>query len=150
MNQLLSRIKEIFPHFNERAITEVEFWRAAKKEKVIVRSVPLMVDGYYQRYHGRHYILINEKLNGLTWLFTALHEFCHYLFHEPCDIDNYVLYRRGARVPDGRERQADAFAMIALFPINELKEVELACSFPDEWMISVINDRKQIFDQFGL
>jgi Zn-dependent peptidase ImmA (M78 family) len=145
MNQLLPRIREAFPHFNERAVTEEDFWRAAKREKIIVRSMPLVVDGYYQRKNGRHFILINRNLTGVAWLFAALHEFCHYLFHEPCGGDNYVLYRNGRPHQDSRERQADAFALIALIPATELKQARLAHAYPDEWAEKVLAEREKIY-----
>jgi Zn-dependent peptidase ImmA (M78 family) len=120
----LTKIRQLFPNFNERAISEHEFWRAAKKEKIIVRSMPLHVDGYYQQKNGKHYILINSGLQGPKWLHTALHEFCHYLFDAP-GANSQALYRKQCGdAEDPRERFADAFALICILPFSELLELQ--------------------------
>lgn len=128
----LPRILEVFPKFNVEAIGEIDFWRACKKEKFIVRELPLLVNGYYERRGGRDYILINAGLRGDDWLFTALHEFSHALLDVPYGGANFTLYHVKGAIPhwDRRERFADDFATIALIPLPELidlLETEIQC-----------------------
>lgn len=131
MHGNLSRILETFPNFNLKPITENDFWRACKKRKVIVIQLPLLVNGYYERRRDKDYILINDRLTGLPWLHTALHEFCHVMLDEPLYADQYTLYKRlGMASTDPRERFADAFALIGLIPMHDLVEMleeESAC-----------------------
>lgn len=117
----LARIRQVLPHFNKKIHTEEDFWRVAKRHKIIVREMPMEVDGYHQRKRGRYYILINRDLRGIKWLHTAFHELCHFLLDVPVDADNYVMYRRRlGDDSDPRERFADAFATICIMPWDEL------------------------------
>ncbi len=141
-NLSLARIKAVFPHFNERPITEDDFWRAAKREKIIVREIPLAVDGYYQPKRGRHYILINSELTGVKWLHTALHEFCHYLFDVPGVPENHVMYRRPCGdASDPREMFADAFALVGLLPFPDLVRLQGEDLSDNAWLTQIVRDR---------
>lgn len=146
----LARIKQIFPTFNELAVSEFDFWRAAKKERVVVKTVALIVDGYYQRKSGKHYILVSSYLKPTKWLHTALHEFCHYLFDAPGPQDQ-VLYRRKCGDPnDPRERLADAFALVAMLPFPELLEMQKQDLSDSPWLAELVRDRITVLTDFGL
>ena len=148
MNITLSRIQEVFPHFNERAVTEKDFWRACKKEKVIVHQLPLEANGYYEVRRGRHYILINSRLNDVKWLHTALHEFCHYLFDAPCDAGSTALFSRNRLQEDSREMLADAFALVCLLPFPDL--IELAHGqIDDPWLLNIAGARVLVRTRYG-
>jgi Zn-dependent peptidase ImmA (M78 family) len=124
MKQLsLKRIREVFPRFNRSPVTEEDFWRTCKRLGIIVKSMPLMVDGYHERKRGRYYIIVNNRLDGDRWLHTALHEFCHYLFDAPTHNKNYVFYRGKDGEIDERERFADAFALVAMLPWPEVERL---------------------------
>ncbi len=152
MNLTLDRIFEIFPYFNDRPITENDFWRACKREKVIVKEMPLMVNGYYQFKRGRHYILLNNRLSGLTWLHTAFHEFCHYLFDAPMPGEEQTLYRRpcGDR-DDPRDMFADAFALICLLPFPELVRLAMEEDLSsNEQMLNLAMSRVEVRAKYGI
>lgn len=148
MNLMIDRVREIFPHFNLRAITEEDFWKAAKKSRIVVRELPLLVDGYYQRKRGRHFILIDKKLTGLRWLHTALHEFCHFLFDEP--VNDEALYRRGGEDADRREKTADAFALIALLPFPDLVRIQKEDLSDNAWLANLVRDRIVVLTEYGI
>lgn len=150
MNLALIRIREIFPHFNERPITEADFWRVAKKYKIIVRPLPLSVEGYYQRKKGRDYILINDKLTGLRWLHIALHELCHFIFDAPCETDGYTLFRGSKAGSDRREQFADAFALIALLPFPDLVRLAHEDLTDDPWLLRLAHDRIIVRTIYGI
>lgn len=123
MELSLIKIRSLFPHFNERALTAEDFWRVVESDKKLTaRSIPLPVDGYYTRRRDKHFILINSRLTGLKWLHTAFHELHHYLFDVPGENDNYTFYRKGEQV-DRREYKADAFALMAIMPWPDLMNV---------------------------
>lgn len=147
MNLSLLKIKKIFPYFNERPITVEEFWTAAKKAGVIVRSIPLRVDGYYTMRRGKHFILVDSKLKGTRWLHTALHEFYHFMFDVPGEENGYALYRNGQYV-DGREYKADAFAVIGLLPWTQL--TEMTEDNVSESMAELIMSRIVVRTHFGI
>jgi len=150
-NLSLARIREVFPDFNVRAITEDDFWRAAKREKIIVREMPLLVDGYYQQKNGRHYILINKRLAGAKWLHTALHEFCHYLFDVPGPAENRVMYRRACGDPtDLREVFADAVALVGLLPFPDLVRLQTEDLTDNPWLSNIVRARITVRADFRI
>lgn len=149
MNLSLIKIQSIFPHFNERPVTAEDFWRAVGRNKIIVRQMPLIVDGYYTHRRGRDIILINEKLKGVRWLAVALHELHHYLFDVPGSEDGYTFYRNGKYI-DRREYRADAFALICIMPwpmLIELTPDDLAAS---PWLADIVRDRIVVRTHFGI
>lgn len=151
MQLTLTKIREVFPHFNERPVTEEDFWRACKRLKIVVRQIPLTVNGYYNRRRGRDYIIINSNLAGLPWLFTALHEFTHYLFDSPDESDNFALYS-GLCLDkeDFREKRADAFAMIGLLPFPDLLQLHKEDIAVDTWLAHVCASRILVRVDYGL
>lgn len=149
MNLSLIRIRFVFPYFNERPITNEEFWQAVKKEKIIVKQLPLLVDGYYTCRRGRHYILIDSKLSGIRWLHTALHELHHYLFDVPSDRDGGTFYR-GGKIIDRREYKADAFALCGIMPWPELIQITPADLAGDPTLANIVRDRIAVRADFGI
>lgn len=159
----LTRIRQAFPKFNVKPVTEADFWRACKKFRIVVKQMPLTVDGYHERKRGRYYILINERLTGEKWLHTAFHEFCHFLFDAPSTGGtNYVLYRRGLELDecgepvlneneeDPRERLADAFATICLMPFPELVRLASEDISDCPELLRLCMDRLYVRADYGL
>lgn len=147
----LKRIRDIFPQFNERPIGEADFWRVCKSSKIIVKELPLQVDGYHKRYRGRDYILLNRTLTGRKWLHTALHELCHFLFDAPTESDNYASYRRTNGDPaDPRERFADAFALVCMIPFADLERLSREDLSDDPAMLSLCADRIKVLADFKI
>jgi Zn-dependent peptidase ImmA (M78 family) len=152
MKQLtLSRLNEILPGFNKRIHTEEDFWRICKRFKIIVKQMPLLVDGYHERRRGRYYILINSNLRGIKWLHTAFHELCHFLLDAPGHSDNYVLYRKSAGDKDDpRERFADAFATICIMPWPELKRLSNEDISDHYTLLQICHARILVYTDYGI
>jgi len=150
MNLSLIKIRSIFPTFNEKPITTEEFWAAAGKFKELsVHQVPLMVDGYYTPRCGRHFILINDKLTGVRFMHTALHEFYHYMFDMPGINEGYTFYRNG-KYHDRREYKADAFATIGILPWPELLRIDASDVDDQPWLAEMVRSRIVVRTHFGL
>ena len=109
----------------------------------------MLPDGYYTYRRGRHYILINQRLNGVQWLHTAFHELHHYLFDVPGENDNFTFYRDGKYI-DRREYKADAFALIAVLPWPDLMVVDHDQVETCPWMADLVRDRIVVRTHFGL
>lgn len=146
----LEAIRSHFPYFNERPVTEADFWRAAKRAKIIVRRMPILVPGYYQFKRGRHYILIDERLAGMDFLTTALHEFCHYLFDVPNSFAGEVLYKNNAASDDPREKFANAFALAAVLPRPDLERLAHEDISDDLDLLQLCRDRIKVLAEFRI
>jgi Zn-dependent peptidase ImmA (M78 family) len=147
-----SRAKRCFPDFNVKPISENDAWRFAKRRKIIVRDLPLQVEGYYQRKAGRDYILLNSRLSEMQRWHTLLHELGHYIFDEPCESDNYTLYRvcDSNQLPDPRELRADAFALIAMMPFEDLLKLQLEDLSHDAWLANQVVQRLAVYVEYGM
>lgn len=115
----LAMIKRLIPEWNERPLTEADFWRICRRlkgdRKVKVHEIPLSVPGFYMSspYGGAH-IYINSKLRGMAWLLAAFHELGHHLMHAPPDVTVAYFYQQK---PDTKEdKEADAFSTISVLP----------------------------------
>ncbi len=149
MNLSLIKIQAVFPDFNIRPITTEDFWRVVRREKIVVRQMPLMVDGYYTIRRNKHYILINSKLTGVRWLHTALHELHHFLFDVPGPKDGRAFYRNGEYI-DRREYRADAFALIGVLPWPDLLSIRPDDVDGSPWLAELVHDRITVRTHFGI
>lgn len=135
------KIKSIFPHFNEIALTENDFWRECKRNRIHVRCEPLLVDGYYEKKKGKHIIVINSELRGVRWLHTALHEFFHFCLDSPLDEEDVKLFRSRILFREQREKIADALALIAILPFPDLEKLVQEDLTENPYLMDLVRDR---------
>jgi len=101
--------------WNERPLTEADFYRLCRRHKVTVQELSLRVSGFYYSLLGGHYIAIDSKLPARKKLFVMFHEFAHFLMHVP-DQKNATASYHGVGHQTRKEREADIFALVALIP----------------------------------
>jgi Zn-dependent peptidase ImmA (M78 family) len=149
MNLSIRKVRTVFPNFNKIELNENDFWRACKRFKITVKQMPLLIDGYYQKRRGRHFIVINSSLTGSRWLHTALHEFFHFLLDAPMATEESTLYRKRGQI-NKREKVADALALIGMIPFCELEKMakeDVAIYGPET--MKLIKDRIAVLAYFG-
>ena len=106
--------------WNQRPLTEADFYRLCRRYKITVEELPLRVGGFYYCVMGRHFIAIDSKLPERRKLFVMFHELAHYLMHAP--NHNETASYHGVGRPTRKEREADMFALIALIPRHLLEQ----------------------------
>lgn len=145
------RICQRIKHFNVRPLSDKDFWRIAKRERIVVKEIPLVVDGYYQKKRGRHFIIINSRLRGMKWLHTAFHELMHYFLDVPMATEEATLYRRSKKTkrPLRREEIADAFALMAILPFPELEKLSAEDLHDHPVLAPLVVARLQAYKDFG-
>lgn len=111
--------------WNDRPLTEADFHRLCRRFKITIEELPLRVSGFYYCVSGRHFIAIDSKLPTRQKLFVMFHELAHYLMHAP--DQNATASYHGVGRQTRKEREADAFALIALIP-----KIWLETRSPDE------------------
>lgn len=105
-------------------MTQDDFYRLCKQNKVTVQEMPLRVSGFYYCLLGRHYIAIDTRLRQHKKLFVMFHEFAHYLMHAP---DTGVTANfHGIGKKTRKESEADAFALCAIIPKTWLESRSIA------------------------
>ena len=113
MKLLLEKIKRLDIAWNERPLTEDDFYSLCGRFGVLIDESPLKVPGFYFCGLGLHYIAINSDLPPDKKLFTMFHEFGHFLIHSPrTDPAAGFCGIRHTRV----EAEADMFALVAVMP----------------------------------
>lgn len=136
------KIREIFPRFNEIALTENDFWREAKRNKIIVRHELLLIDGYYEKKKRKNYIIINCALSGVRWLHTALHELMHFYLDAPLlDDEEILLCRSQMQIKTQKEKIADALALIGILPMPELEKFVKEDLTENPFLTDLVRDR---------
>lgn len=141
MDIAYARIKQIFPQFNEIALTDCDFWRKACLERIIVKEEPLLIDGYYEKKKGKHYILINRSLRGVRWLHTAFHELFHFYLDAPVGDEEIKLCRSKMQIRTKQETVADALALIAVMPMLELEKLMKEDLTDNQYLMDLVRDR---------
>lgn len=100
--------------WNERPLNEADFYLLCRRYKITVQELPLRVSGFYYSVMRRHFIAIDSKLPPRKKLFVMFHELAHYLMHAPNHNETASYHGIGGQTR--KEREADAFALIALIP----------------------------------
>lgn len=141
-----------FPKLNNQAYSELDFWRICREQKIIVKELPLKVDGYYEFYKGKHYILINSELKGLARLKCLMHELCHRFLHQAY-IENkkhFVMYRNAKFLNNRADKEADAIAVILICPLPMLKKMLTEDLSDHKSLFEIIEQRKKVLLEYGI
>lgn len=138
MNLAISRIKEIIPYFNEKPLTENDFWQICEREQIQVVETNLVVNGFYYEGQKRKIICLNKALQGLAWLESAFHELAHYFLHAPPPHDR-------------QEREARAIALIAILPRTDLEKTGTdGLDEYSEYAGRIVAERFEVLEKHGL
>lgn len=126
-------------------MTEDDFHRLCKRQKITVQEMPLRVSGFYYCVLGKHYIAIDSKLKKHKKLFVMFHEFAHYLMHAPETGTTANFHGVGRKTR--KECEADAFALCALIPKTWIETRTAQELVEDEGIpADLLRDRKEIYD----
>lgn len=147
MNLSLSKIKKLDVGWNERPLTEADFFSLCRRFKITVEEMPLRVSGFYYFVMGRHFIAIDSKLPREKKLFVMFHEFAHFLLHVP--QGNATADYHGVGRKTRKEKQADAFALCALIPKKHLASAEHN-DLATEFAADLIRERLELFERYGI
>ena len=149
MRFLLEKITSLKIGWNERPLTERDFYKLCRRHKIVVQEMPLQVSGFYYSMLGGHYIALDSRLPPGKKLFVMFHEFAHYLMHAPDRGATASFHGVGRKTR--KESEADLFAAVALVPRQWL-ETRTAFEIASEEGIDpdTISERFRIFEQRGI
>jgi len=146
MRFLSDKAKHLDLGWNERGLTETDFYRICRKFKITVEEMPLRVSGFYYRVLGRDFIAIDSRLSGNKRLMVMFHELAHFLFHTPesGETANFHGIDRKSR----QEIEADAFALCSVIPEKMLENAaaDLDQLFPPE----LVAERLALYRRSGI
>lgn len=147
MSFIISQIiKKKLPEWNERILTEDDFYEYCWRDKVRVMESNLFKNkGEYTIHQNICFILLSKKLNFGEKLWVGFHELGHHLLHYP------VPHRFSKGYCRRMDREANFFAAIALIPTRlieskTLGEIAEEYNHPNR----LIEIRKQIYDCYKI
>lgn len=149
MRFLIDKISQLDIGWNERPLTEADFYLICKRMKIKVVEMPLRVSGFYYRVMGQDFIAVDSRLSGHKKLAVLFHELGHYLFHTPETGATANFHGVGHRTR--KECEADIFALCAVVPRIRLMPPDVGAlidedGFPPE----MVKARLEIFRRHGL
>jgi Zn-dependent peptidase ImmA (M78 family) len=149
MRFFLDKAKALNVGWNDRPLTEPDFYRLCVRHRITVQEMPLRVSGFYYCVMGGHYIAIDSRLAADKKLFVMFHEFAHYLMHAPDGGATASFHGIGRKTR--KEREADLFALVALIPRNWIAN-RTAFEISSEEGIDpeTVAERFQIFKDRGI
>lgn len=141
----LEKISKLRSQWNKQPLTEDDFYRLCRRQKVVVQEMPLTVSGFYYCVLGKHYIAIDSKLKHHEKLFVMFHEFAHYLMHAPNTNETANFHGIGKQTR--HEVEADAFAICALIPKTWIETRTAQELIEDEGLpADIVVERQKIYD----
>ncbi len=149
MHFLIRKVVKLNFGWNEKPLTEADFYRLCQRFRVQVTEMPLRTDGFYYRVLGRDYIAVNSRLSGPVKLLVLFHELGHFLFHTPESGATANFHGVGGSAR--KEREADAFALCSLVP-RRMVETRSLEEIADQTGLSgeAIAERLEIWRKYGL
>ena len=149
MRFISDKLSKLGAGWNERPLTESDFYRLCRRFKVNVVEMPLRTDGFYYRVMGRDYIAIDSRLSGAKKLLVQFHELAHFLLHTPESGATANFHGVGRKTR--QEREADAVALCSLIPRRMLEARDLTELTDGESVLpEMVAARLEILERYGI
>ena len=149
MRFLTDKISKLNIGWNERPLTEADFYCLCKRFNVNVKEESLTVGGFYYRVMGGDYISVNSRLGRWQKLAVLFHEIGHFLFHVPQTGEMARFHHIGR--PTRLEREADLFAICAIIPKTWIETRSIDELVADEgFPPKMIEERYIILERYGI
>ena len=134
--------------WNERPLSETDFFRLCRRFRITVEEIPLRVSGFYYCVMGRHFIAVDSKLPQRTKLFVMLHEFAHFLMHAPETNTTASFHGLGSKTR--KEREADTFALCALIPKTVIANKDISELIDEGFSNDLLEERFKLYRTAGI
>jgi len=147
MKSYINRFSELECGWNERELTEDDFFRLCDRFRIIANLEKMRIRGVYYRLLQRDFISISSRLSPLQRSFVMFHELGHFLMHAP---GRTAVASFSGFCPETREEtEADAFASCALLPLT------LLMSRPGEELADIYGSRffmkrLEVYERYGI
>lgn len=148
MRFLTEKISTLKIGWNERPLTEADFYRLCRRFKVSVTEMPLTASGFYYRVMGHDFIAVDSRLAGHEKLAVLFHELGHFLLHTPQSGATANFHGVGRRTR--QEREADLFALCALIPKASIATRSPGELIDEGFPAEMVAERHAIFERYGL
>jgi Zn-dependent peptidase ImmA (M78 family) len=149
MQLIIAQLQKLKIGWNERPLTEADFYRLCRRYGIRVTEMPLRVGGFHYRVLGRDYIAVDARLKPPEKLAVLFHELGHFLLHAPASATNASFHHVGRKTR--AEQEADLFAYCCLVPRKWLFERDMAEISAEEGISAeVLEARWEIYRRYGV
>lgn len=105
-----------------RSLSESDFYKICKQLNItVIHSKEKFAFSFTMM--GQQFIVLPLRKKGLQWLFTALHELAHILAGHVQHKPRVAFYGLETQYHDKNESEADAIALVALIPKEQIQEL---------------------------
>lgn len=137
---ILSKIKNLLPEFNERSLTENDFYTICEAEGItlIEHDKPF---SWWMTVENKPFIVLNKRLRGIKRLYVMWHELGHHFLHfgsEP----NQVYFSEMTK--SKAELEADILAILAVCPMKALQTNDFVEEYPNKFATKLFKERQKI------
>lgn len=132
--------------FNQRVLTERDFYDICEKENIIVVEREVYTSFYFTT-DEYHFIVIKKSLKGMRKTFSMFHELSHHFLHGGRDTTNAFYF---GMLETKAEFEADALALIALIPLPSLKNFAFLEEHPNRYARKLYRDRIKLNFLYGV
>ncbi len=148
MQLIVDKISRLGIGWNERSLTEYDFYCICRRFKIGVTEMPLTVSGFYYRVAGKDFIAVDSRLSGPKKLLVLFHELAHFLLHTPDSGATANFHGVGRR--SRKEIEADAFALCSIIPRSLLESCSIEELIHDGIDPDALRERVEIYRRCGI
>lgn len=138
MNLSLEKLKPF--GFNERELTETDFFEICERERIEVLELDID-NSFIMSAKGKSVIVISRKLKGLKRRFAMFHELAHYFLHGGRSLESAFFL---GLLDTKNETEADAVATIAIVPRRSLECFSFLENHNNRYARKLFDDRQKI------
>ena len=147
MKNYLSKFEELGCGWNDRELTEGDFFDLCKRLGVIANVERLDIRGVCYRLLGRDFISVSHRLTDRHRTFVMFHGLGHFLMHSQARQTSASF---SGFCPESREElEADSFACCALLPLRVL-EARPGEELADIYGITFYMKRLEVYERYGI
>lgn len=131
--------------FNQRPLSMDDFYKICEREEISVLHEDID-SSFYMVFAGKKFIVLAKKLNWLQESYIAFHE----LAHAMCDPDIQSEACFFGVQDSPREREADAFAAIALIPRDKVDDTSFMDNCCCGIATKIYETRINLYERYGV
>lgn len=146
MNLSLEKLKKY--GFNEKALTEEDFYRICEAERITVLEMDVSKT-FYMTVLKKKFIVVRKKAKGIRRTFEMFHELAHHFVHGDRDGSAAKAFFFGL-LENKNEREADALAIIALLPLRSMGDFKFLDEHPNRFAKRLWRERQRIYFLYGI
>ncbi|MDM7923784.1 MAG: ImmA/IrrE family metallo-endopeptidase [Pyrinomonadaceae bacterium] len=148
MKLLVEKIRNLRIGWNERPLTEDDFYRLCRRFKIKVTEMPLSVGGFHFRCKKQDFIALSTSLTGKERLLVMFHEFAHFLLHAPNMNETASFHGVGRKTR--KEQEADRFAIVALLPLKTLETRSVDDLIEEGFDTEMLRERIEVYEKYRI